>query len=376
MTDAVPQPRRAAPLVMVVVVAVILLFLFRIAELMLLAFIAMLIAVYLGGFVDILCRRVRIPRGPGLLLALLLTLAFLAGVAALLAPAVVQQTEDLIRSVPRYLTELDQQIRALATRYPVLRSTGMASSESGLLTTAISELTDFVRHGITPLATATGRVLIESIAVLVMAIYLAHDPATYWKGIVSLVPPTQRDAARAIVLDVGATLRAWVGAQLLAMVVLAVLTCIGLWLLGVPYWLAFGMFTGLMAMVPFFGTLFSTLLPALLVLSDRGVLPALAVASVGVVVHIIEANIVAPVIMQHRVALPAVLTILSVMIMGELAGVLGLLVAVPALATLMVLTRHILIFRVYGERPAGRPTPPPAVLVASRELAAPGLPQT
>lgn len=375
MTGAVPQPRRAAPLVLFIVLAVILFFLYRIAELILLAFIATLIAVYLGGFVDILCRRARIPRGPGLVLALLLTLAALAGVAALLAPAVVQQTADLIASVPRYLTELDQQIRALATRYPVLRRTGMASSDSGLLTTAITELTDFVRHGITPLATATGRVLIESIAVLVMALYLAHNPEAYWKGIVALVPPSQRAAARAIVLDIGATLRAWVGAQLLAMVVLAALTCIGLWLLGVPYWLAFGVFTGVMAMVPFFGTLFSTLLPALLVLSDRGLLPALAVASVGVVVHVIEANFVAPIIMQHKVALPAVLTILSVMIMGELGGVLGLLVAVPALASVMVLVRHILIFRVYGERPEGEPAPPPAVLRASRELPAVVLPQ-
>ena len=376
MTDAVAPPRRAAPFVLVFVTAVVLLFLYRIAELVLLAFIAALIAVYLGSVVDILCRRARIPRGPGLFLALLLTLAALAGVGALLAPAVVQQTQDLVASVPRYLTELDQQIRALAARYPVLRRTGMASSESGLLTTAIAELTGFVRHGITPLATATSRVLIESIAVLVMALYLARNPATYREGIVALVPPKQRGTARVILSDIGATLRAWVGAQLLAMVVLAVLTCIGLWVLGVPYWLAFGMFTGLMAMVPFFGTLFSTLLPALLVLSDRGIVPALAVASVGVVVHVIEANFVAPVIMQHRVALPAVLTILSVMIMGELAGVLGLLVAVPALATLMVLTRHILIFRVYGERPEGDPTPPPAVLRASRELAAPVVPQS
>lgn len=373
MTDAVPSTRRAAPLVLVLLAAAVLFFLFRIAELVLLALIATLIAVYLGGVVDILCRRARIPRGPGLVLALFLTLGALAGVAALIAPAVIQQTQDLVESVPRYLTELDRQIRTLATRYPVLRRTGIASSETGLLTTAISEITSFVRHGITPLATATGRVLIESIAVLVMSIYLAHSPTTYREGIVSLVPPRHRESARAILVDMGATLRAWVGAQLLAMVALAILTGIGLWLLDVPYWLAFSIFTGVLVMVPFFGTLVSTVLPALLVLGDRGVLPALAVASVGVIVHIFEANFVAPVIMQHRVALPAVLTILSVMIMGQLAGVVGLLVAVPTLAITMVLVRHILLYHAYGERPEGAAPPPPAVLRKSREVPAPVL---
>jgi len=147
-------------------------------------------------------------------------------------------------------------------------------------------------------------------------------------------------------------------------VVLAVATGIGLWLLDVPYWLAFAIFTVIAVMVPFFGTITSTLLPALLVLPDRGVLGALVVASLGVVVHLVEANIVHPLIMQHRVALPPALTILSVLVMGALAGLLGMLVAVPALATLIVVIRHVLIYDVYGERPD---TPAPhAVLRPSR----------
>jgi predicted PurR-regulated permease PerM len=67
-----------------------------------------------------------------------------------------------------------------------------------------------------------------------------------------------------------------------------------------------------------------------------------------VVVHLVEANLVAPILMHRRVALPPVLTILSVLVMAKLAGPIGLIVAVPALATVMVLVRHILIGRVYG----------------------------
>ncbi len=368
MTDAVPPARRTAPLVLVLLAAAVLLFLWRIAELVLIAFIAALISVYLGGFTDILCRRLRFPRGPGLVLALLLTLAALGGIGALLGAAVAEQTQDLIAAVPRYLTALDQQLRNLASSYPLLRRTGIASAETGLITSALTELAGFVRRGVFGYATATGRVLIDTVAVIVMALYLALRPALYRDGLVQLVPPRFRTVAREVLDDLADSLRAWVGAQLLAMVVLAVLTGIGLWLLDVPYWLAFAIFTGVAVMVPFFGTIVSTLLPALLVLGDRGPLAFLAVASIGVVVHLVEANVVHPVIMQHRVALPPVLTILSVLVMAKVGGLVGMLVAVPALATLVVLLRHVLIFQLYGERPGAAGAPAHAVLQPSREV--------
>jgi predicted PurR-regulated permease PerM len=330
-------------------VAATLLALYQVADLVFVFFIAALIAIYLDALEDPFTRYLHLPRAAALLLALLVTLAALAGVVALLAPPLVQQTDELVAAVPKYLSDLDGLIRHLADRYPVLRRAGVASSDRGLMTTALLGIADFVRTGIIPYVTTTGRILIDAVAVVVMAIYLSLRPSLYRDGLVALVPPRHRQAARAILRDLGVTLRAWVMAQLMAMVLLGVLTAIGLWVLDVPYWLAFGIFAGLAALVPFFGTLFSTLLPALLVLGERGFLAFLAVASVGVVVHLIEANLVGPLIMQRQVRLPPVLTILSVLVMAELAGPVGLVVAVPALATVMVVVRHVLLQHVYGD---------------------------
>ncbi len=370
MSDAIPAARRAAPLVLVLLVAAVLLFLYRIADLLLLVFIAALIAVYLSAVTDAAVRWARLPRPLALILAILGTLIALAAVAALVAPPVIQQTQDLVAAVPHYLSQLDTTIAGWTRRLPMLRRAGLSAGESGLVSTALKEGVAFVRGAIIPTATATGMVAIEGVAVLVMAIYLAVHPSLYQEGLLALVPPRHRSFARAIVLDLAATLRAWVGAQLLAMVLLAILTGIGLWLLGVPYWLAFALFTGVAALIPFFGTLFSTLLPALLVLPDRGILASLLVASVGVVVHLVEANLVSPIVMQRRVALPPVLTIFSVLIAAELSGLPGMLVAVPALATSLVLVRHILIDRVYGESGA-TVVLLPAVLRTSRETPMP-----
>src|SRR5207245_3632263 len=171
----------------------------------------------------------------------------------------------------------------------------------------------------------------------------------YRDGMLALVSPRHRIVGARVLEDAGATLRAWVVGQLLAMLVLASLTAIGLWVLGVPYWLAFGIFTGLVAVVPFFGTLVSPLLPALFVVGTGDWLKVVSVILLGVVVHVIEANVVVPRIMEQRVALPPVLTIAGVLIMGTLLGVVGLVVAVPVLAVAMVVLRHVVQAEVYGD---------------------------
>jgi predicted PurR-regulated permease PerM len=358
-------------MVLVLLLAAVLLLVYRIADLLLLVFISTLLAVYLSGLTELVVRWAHLPRPIALLLAIVATGAGLLGVAALIAPPVMQQVQDLIAAVPKYFTDIDRTIAGWTRRFPLLRRAGLGAGDSGVVSMALQEAVDFVRRGIIPTATATGVVAIEGVAVAVMAIYLAFRPSLYQEGLLALVPPRHRSFARAIVLDVADTLRAWVVAQLIAMVVLAILTGIGLWLLDVPYWLAFAIFTGVVALIPFFGTMFSTILPALLVLPDRGLLAALAVASVGVVVHVVEANLVGPIVMHRRVSLPPVLTILSVLVAAELAGLLGMLIAVPALATTLVLGRHILIDRVYGEGAAEAVVLPPAVLVTTREIPVP-----
>jgi predicted PurR-regulated permease PerM len=242
----------------------------------------------------------------------------------------------------------------------VLRRSAAAGAEGqpGLLANALSEILGFLRGAAVPYLKGGVEVLIEGVSVLVMAIFLARHPTVYVDGVVALAPPSRRTLARAILHDLGVTIRAWTIGQIIAMVLLAALTTLGLWALGMPYFLAFGVFAGVAAIVPFFGVLLSTLLPALFALGAFGVTKALLVAALGVVVHIIEANFVAPVVMERQVNLPPVVTIAGVLLIGKLLGLGGLIIAVPILALVMILVRHILLGEVYGDpvsaiRPTG-----------------------
>jgi predicted PurR-regulated permease PerM len=195
--------------------------------------------------------------------------------------------------------------------------------------------------------------IISIFAVGVMGIYLALHPALYREWLIALFPPIHRDLVRDVLADLADSLRAYIVGQLLTMTFLGAITALGLYLLDVPYSLPFGILTGLVAIIPFFGTLVSTTLPALFVLTGpgyHGFSPlghALLVVGLGVVVHLIEGNIVSPLVMSKKVDLPPVLTIMAVLIIGQLLGGMGLIVALPTLAAVMVIVRRILITRIY-----------------------------
>ncbi len=353
----------AATLVVLFVAALVLLFLNRVSEIVLLFVIAALLSVYLTTLTDIIVRRTALPRPAALTAAILFTLAAAVGTVALVLPPVVLQVQELFQALPGYAQDLDGLVARLVERYPVLEGSLLGAQGGSVVDTLINDATEFVRGSLVPYLTAGGKLAVELVSVLAMAVYLARSPAAYRTGMLSLVPPAHRAVARTVLTDLRDTIRTWIWAQLFAMLVLGLLTGIGLWILRVPYALAFGVFTGVVAIVPFFGTIVSTILPALLILTIGGWVHALAVLGLGVGVHLIEANVVAPLVFEERVSLPPVLTILSVLVMASLLGVLGLIVAVPTLAAVMVLIRHILFGQIYAEQDLSRV--PKAVLVAA-----------
>ncbi len=338
--------RRSYGVVATISALLLLLFLYSIAEILLLLFISILFSLYLGAITDTLQVRLGVPRGLGLLLGVLVTALALTGVGFLVVPPVSNQAQELIYALPRQLELWEDRLLDLAARSPVAAQLlGPLREGESYVGSIIQQIGGYFR-GIVPYVFSGMQFLIHTISVLVMGIYLAYRPSLYREGFIALVPPVHRELVRDLLADLAYTLRAWIVGQLLAMFSLAVLTWIGLELLGVPYALAFGVFTGLVAIVPFFGTLVSTILPAIFVLGTGSVLTVILVLLLGVVVHLVEANLIAPMIMERQVHLPPVLTLLSVLIMAHLLEVIGLLVAVPVLASVMVIVRRIYVHRI------------------------------
>ncbi len=324
---------RFAPILTATVLTVLLLWLFKtVAQVLMLLMIGILISLYLGAVADWIQRRTRLPERLCLTMAILGSLGALVLLAFVLVPPVVDQTRQLIQDLPRFIASWESGIDSIADRMPGLRDLVGSKGEHRTLIAAYDQLSGLF-GSIPTRVFEIVHVAINIFAVGVMAIYLSVHPALYREWLIALFPPIHRDLVRDVLSELADSLRAYIVGQLLAMSFLGALTAVGLWLLDVP--------------------LLSTTLPALFVLTGQGYHAfsplghAMLVVGLGVVIHLIEGNIVSPLVMSRKVDLPPVLTIMSVLIIGQLLGGLGLIVALPTLVTIMVIVRRILISRIY-----------------------------
>jgi predicted PurR-regulated permease PerM len=344
------QPARKfkfAPILTATVFTVLLLWLAgRVAEVFLLLFLGILISLYLGALTGVLHRRARLPERLAFISAILLSFGGLALLFWVLVPPLIAQTQELIKVLPTYIGGWEAAIDRMADRIPALKSVYTPGQHRLLLAVYNQVSSQF--GNVVPKVFTFVEVLVSLFSVIVMGLYLALHPALYREWLIALFPPIHRDLVRDVLTDCASSLRAYIVGLLLTMTFLGTLTAIGLYMLGVPYALTFGVFTGLATIVPFFGTLLATTLPALFVLTGPdGGTRALWVIGIGIFVHLVEGNLVSPYIMSKQVDLPPVLTIVFVLIIGKLLGPLGLLVAVPMLAVIMVIVRRILLSRIY-----------------------------
>ncbi|HEY0528121.1 MAG TPA: AI-2E family transporter [Gemmatimonadaceae bacterium] len=349
MSSAVAPVRtvKVAPILTGVILTFLLLWMLgATADVFLLLFIAIILSLYLGAVRDLLVNRAHVPPKFAFFLSVVGSAAALFGLFAILLPPVVEQTRGLIIVLPKYIETWEGGIDHFVARFPAMKDVWKPGEHP--LITAVYNQVSSQAETVVPHVLSFVHVMIDCFAVGVMSIYLALQPGTYREWLIALFPPVHRDLVRDVLSDLADALRAYIVGQLLTMTLLAAFTAAGLYMLNVPYWLTFGVFTGLVAVIPFFGTLLSTTLPALFVLGGPGGgTRALYVLALGVVIHLIEGNLVSPLVMSKKIDMPPVLTITSVLVIGKLLGPLGLVVALPTLVTVMVIVRRILINRIY-----------------------------
>lgn len=343
---------RFAPALAATVLTVLLLWLFKtVAHVFILLFLGIIISLYLGAVAEWFERHARMPSGVALATSIIASLGALIVLGWILIPPVIAQTKDLVTSLPNFVTSWEGGLDNMVARFPALREV-FPPGQHRMLQAIYNQMSGTFGD-VVPRVFGVVHAAINVFAIMVMAIYLSLHPALYREWLIALFPPIHRDLVRDVLGDLADSLRSYIVGQVMSMAFLGSLTALGLFLLDVPFWLPFGIFTGLVSIIPFFGTLLSTTVPALFVLNGPGyhafggVGHAMLVVGLGVVIHLIEGNIVSPLVMSRKVDLPPVLTIMAVLVMGELLGGAGLIVALPTLVAVMVIVRRILITRIY-----------------------------
>ena len=166
------------------------------------------------------------------------------------------------------------------------------------------------------------------------------NPEPLIAGIRSLVPPRHRDRADVIMGRLRTSWIGWMQGVVVDMFMSGVLLYIGLTIIGLDFAIFFAVLTALFSVVPYFGAIASGLPPVLFALTDSPG-KALAVIVVYVLVQQFEGNVTIPLVMSRTVKLhPAVIAV-GVVVVGQLFGFVGLIVAVPILSGIVILVEEL-----------------------------------
>lgn len=337
MSEISRSPRIVARNILIAIgLAALALLLWAGRDVIFILFFGVLVGIFLGAFTGWLEEH-GVKRVLALVLVLVVLVGALTGFWVLLWPTVSDQLSTVGREIPQ----------------AVERVTGWVESQyqaiSGQPVEETAELEDRLRDrvrtqmgailsGALPIINSVIGALAGLLLVIVVGIYTAARPELYRNGFLRLFPPRHRDRMAETLDRAGTSLRKWMVGTAINMLLIALLTGVGLWLLDVPAAIALAVIAGIFEFVPIVGPIIAAI-PAVAVALTVSPMTALWVVLLYTVVQQIEGNILTPLVMRGTVRLPPALTVLFQALMAAAFGFLGLLLAVPILAVVIVVTR-------------------------------------
>ena len=184
-----------------------------------------------------------------------------------------------------------------------------------------------------------------------IGIFIAANPDLYRDGFARLFPPPRQQRVREVMNAMGNALFHWLQGRLLAMLVTGGGTALALFVLGVPMAVTVGFITGLLTFIPNIGGVIALALAVLLAL-PQGLSTTAWVVGLYLTLQLLESNVLTPLIQQRQTSIPPALLLAFQVIMGAVAGFLGLMVATPLLAALLVLIKQVWIKDMMGAAPS------------------------
>ncbi|MEP0546101.1 MAG: AI-2E family transporter [Rhodothermales bacterium] len=307
---------------------------------LLILFGGVLLAVLIDGLARLLSRHTPLSRGVSVALVLFVATGLIAAAVWFLGPRIAAQGGELAERLPETMTAVEAWLRqfgwgtAVAEQMPDSAREAMPESAPiGAVTTAFSTVFG-----------ALANVLI----ILFVGIYLAVEPSLYVSGVVRLVPKPHRPRAEEVIAAIGSGLRRWLLGRIASMTVVGVLTAVGLLLFGIPLALTLGLLAALLSFVPYIGPILA-LVPALAVALGEGSQTVVTVLAIYLAVQFAESYLITPLIQKRAVSMPPALLIASQVVLGVLAGAVGVAVATPLVVVAVIAIEMLYVEDVLGD---------------------------
>ncbi|MGD8430731.1 MAG: AI-2E family transporter [Ectothiorhodospiraceae bacterium] len=322
-------------------VLVLLMLLWRLSQVVLVFFAAILFGLLLDGMTRLVQRAVPLPRLLCLSLVILLVLAAVGGFGWIVGPQISSQIAELGTRIPAAVEHIASILRHEAWGRALLQSlpepknmvppaAGIVGQFSGVFSTTLGAVT-------------------YAAIIIVAGAYLAIEPGPYVNGVLRLLPVDRRAYARDVLQTLGHALSWWLIGRFASMVAVGVLTALGLWVIEMPLPLALAFIAGLLSFVPYLGPILSAV-PAVMIALVVSPLQALNVVIVYAAVQFLEGNLITPVAQERAVSLPPAVLLIAQLAMGILFGLMGVLLATPTVVVVIATIQMLYVRDTLGDR--------------------------
>ncbi|HEX7703519.1 MAG TPA: AI-2E family transporter [Kofleriaceae bacterium] len=298
---------------------------------------AMGIAYMLNPVLDRLVHR-GVPRMLGAALLLVGLVSILVGGVTIVAPKLANQLQQFFHDSPRLLANLGHWTKHnLGFNLPSEWQDYVSKKNLDLGNGPLGDLATAALGGMFHLL----GVLAEMLLVPVFSFYFLVDWPNMLRRFDHMIPPRRRHEIREVAREIDGVISGWVRGQAIVTTLLAVLYAIAFSIVGMPLSLPIGLLVGALTVIPFVGTFVGAVIAAAVTIADGGSMETLGmVGAVILCLHLLEAGVLTPKIVGHRVGLSETGALFAVVAGGKLLGFVGVVLAVPIAATCAVVVRY------------------------------------
>lgn len=308
-----------------IIVLLALVFLYLIRDIVLIIFVAVVIAAAINGPVSWLQRN-KVPRLLGVLFIYLLLFLLIGLIITLIFPPLADQIRQLAAHFPSLVEKVGLSLQQWWQDYDLENN----------LQSFLGRISDKLTQAASSVLSTTINLfggLISAIVILVISFYLSVQERGAKRFLVSLTPAEHQAYLAGLIDRIESKIGSWLRGQLILMLIIGLLIFIGLYSLGIKYALVLALIAALFEIVPYIGPVLAAL-PAIILAFIQSPLLALLTLALYVVVQQLENYLLAPQVMRKAVGLNSVVIIIALLIGGKLAGILGIILAVPVAAAI------------------------------------------
>lgn len=296
---------------------------------------ALIISYVLNPIVNALERR-KVPRTVAVLLIYTVFITSVIVIFMNVSPVFMRQLKEMNEHLP----ELTAKTQSIFDRIydnkslPEAVRTGIYDSLQKMEDTASAWISNFVQS-----IGETLNLLLIAVIVPFLAFYMMKDYKLIERAALTLVPRRYRKSSVRLVMNVDEALGNYIRGQLIVCFLIGLLAYLGYWIIGMPYPLLLASMVALFNIIPYLGP-FLGAAPALIVASTVSLKMVIYVAVVNIAIQMLEGSVIGPQVIGRTLHLHPITIILALLAGGELAGILGLILAVPFVAVLKVISLH------------------------------------